>query len=77
MSACYALFELSHGLLRPIELRSLDRYDDDLITIQKYPGKTNEQFTKLVLNVTMMASAIADEILDRRLAVPRWRDSAT
>jgi hypothetical protein len=69
VSGCYALFELSDGSLRPTELRRLDRYDDDLITIQKYPGKTNEQFTKLLVNVTVMASAFADEMLDRRLAV--------
>jgi Putative RNA methylase family UPF0020 len=69
VSGCYALFELSGGLLRPIELRRLDRYDEDLITIQKYPGKTNEQFTKLLVNVTVMASAFAGDMLDRRLAV--------
>ena len=69
MSAIYALFEVNDGLLRPVDLHRLDRYDDDLITIQKYQGKTNEQFTKLLLNVTLMASAFAGEMLDRKLAV--------
>jgi SAM-dependent methyltransferase len=69
VSGCYALFELTEGLLRPVDLQRLDRYDDDLITIQKYPGKTNEQFTKLLLNVTLMASAFAGEMLDRKLSV--------
>jgi SAM-dependent methyltransferase len=69
VSGCYALFELTEGLLRPVDLQRLDRYDDDLITIQKYPGKTNEQFTKLLLNVTLMASAFAAEMLDRKLSV--------
>jgi SAM-dependent methyltransferase len=70
VSGCYALFEMTlDGLLRPVDLRRLDRYDDDLITIQKYAGKTNEQFTKLLLNVTLMASAFADQMLDRKLAV--------
>jgi SAM-dependent methyltransferase len=69
VSACYALFELTDELLRPMELRRMDRYDDDLITIQKYPGKTNEQFTKLLLNVTLLASAFASQMLDRKLAV--------
>ncbi len=69
VSGCYALFELTEGLLRPLDLQRLDRYDDDLITIQKYPGKTNEQFTKLLLNVTLMASAFAAEMLDRKLSV--------
>jgi SAM-dependent methyltransferase len=70
VSGCYALFELTDGgLLRPVDLRRLDRYDDDLITIQKYPGKTNEQFTKLLLKVTLMASAFAGQMLDRKLSV--------
>jgi SAM-dependent methyltransferase len=70
VSGCYALFELTGpGLLRPMDLRRLDRFDDDLLTIQKYPGKTNEQFTKLLLNVTLMASAFAGQMLDRKLSV--------
>ena len=69
MSAIYALFEADGSLLKPVELPRLDRYDDDLITIQKYQGKTNEQFTKLLLNVTLMSSAFAAELASRRLAV--------
>jgi hypothetical protein len=69
VSGCYALFERSNGMLRPMDLPRLDRYDDDLISIQKYPGKTNEQFTKLLLNVTVMASAFATEMVDRKRAV--------
>jgi len=69
VSGCYALFEVTGGLLRPVDLQRLDHYDDDLITIQKYPGKTNEQFTKLLLNVTLMASAFASQMLDRKLSV--------
>jgi SAM-dependent methyltransferase len=69
VSALYALFEKAgDGLLRPVVLGALDRYDDDLITIQKYQGKTNEQFTKLLLNVTLMASAFAAQ-MSSRLAV--------
>jgi hypothetical protein len=69
MSSSYALFEADGELLRPVELNRLDRYDDDLITIQRYPGKTNEQFTKLLLNVTLMASAFAPEMAERTLTV--------
>jgi SAM-dependent methyltransferase len=69
LSSAYALFEFVGDLLRPVELRRLDRYDDDLITIQKYVGKTNEQFTKLLLNVTLLASAWAGELLERRFRV--------
>jgi SAM-dependent methyltransferase len=69
LSAGYALFERTDGLLRPVVLDRLDRYDDDLITIQKYQGKTNEQFTKLLLNVTLMASAFAGQMTTRQLSV--------
>jgi hypothetical protein len=69
LSAGYALFEMRGELLRPVPLRALDRYDDDLITIQKYQGKTNEQFTKLLLNVTVLSSAFATDMLSRRLTV--------
>jgi hypothetical protein len=69
LSAGYALFETRGELLRPVPLQALDRYDDDLITIQKYQGKTNEQFTKLLLNVTVLSSAFADDMLSRKLTV--------
>jgi SAM-dependent methyltransferase len=69
LSGSYALFEADGELLRPVELHRIDRYDEDLITIQKYPGKTNEQFTKLLLNVTLMASAFAPDMAGRALTV--------
>ena len=69
LSSSYALFEVVGDLLRPVELRPLDRYDDDLITIQKYPGKTNEQFTKLMLNVCILSSVFAREMLSRKFTV--------
>ena len=69
LSSIYALFRIEGGLLAPVTLAPLDKFDDDLITIQKYPGKTNEQFTKLLLNVTLLGSAFAGELLDRRLTV--------
>jgi len=73
-SAVYALFEVREdpaggALLRPIHLRPLDRFDEDLVTIQKYQGKTNEHFTKLLLNVTLLSSAFAEEMLERRFRV--------
>jgi hypothetical protein len=69
LSSAYALFAVEGGLLRPVELRPLAFFDDDLLTIQKYSGKTNEQFTKLLLNVTLLASTHAPHMLDRRLVV--------
>jgi SAM-dependent methyltransferase len=81
LSSLYALFRVESDsasdnasdsageLLRPVPLHRLDRLDDDLISILKYPGKTNEQFTKLLLNVTLLSSAFAAEMLTRRFAV--------
>jgi SAM-dependent methyltransferase len=70
LSSAYALFSrVGENLLAPVELHPLARYDDDLITIPKYAGKTNEQFTKLLLNLTLLASASAPDMLERRLTV--------
>ena len=70
LSAAHALFErVGDDLLRPLELSPLARYDSDLITIPKYAGKTNEQFTKLVLNLTLLASDSAGRMLDGQLTV--------
>jgi hypothetical protein len=53
LSARLGLYEEVTGLLRPIELPKVDLLDEDLVTIPKYPGKTNEQLTRLLLNVTL------------------------
>jgi hypothetical protein len=67
LSVLYALFEVRGDLLRPVTLHRLDAFDSDLLTIQKYSGKTNELFTKLVLNVTALSTDQPD--LTRRLTV--------
>ncbi|WP_026359883.1 TRM11 family SAM-dependent methyltransferase [Amycolatopsis nigrescens] len=69
LSALYALFETGDGLLKPVELSALARFDSDLLTIQKYSGKTNELFTKLLLNVTVLASDAGSALLGGRLHV--------
>ena len=57
LSSTYALFDLDDdGRLRPIELPRVDRYDDDLVTTQRYVGKTNETFTKLLVNLAYAAA---------------------
>jgi SAM-dependent methyltransferase len=63
LAATFALFRLDDGRLLPLELRRWDQLDSDLVSIQKYSGKTNEAFTKLLLNVTLAASAFAQEPL--------------
>lgn len=52
-SASMACFIREGELLRPVALPATDVVDDDLVTIPKYQGKTNEQFTRLLLNVTL------------------------
>lgn len=63
-SAAFALFEdlsaaepapASGPVLRPVALPRRFLLDDDLVTIPKYQGKTNEQFTQLLVNVTLAA----------------------
>ncbi len=57
LSSGFALFErIDDDLLRPVVTTPFDRYDDDLVTIQRYAGKTNEAFTKLLLNVALFVA---------------------
>jgi SAM-dependent methyltransferase len=69
LSVLYALFLVKGDLLRPVWLRRLDVFDSDLLTIQKYSGKTNELFTKLVLNVTALSTDRPADLVDSRLRV--------
>lgn len=67
LSSAYAFFELHGDMLKPVVAAPLDVFDDDLLTIQKYAGKTNEHFTKLLLNVTALASSW--DLLGRKFVV--------
>ena len=69
VSTAFALFELTDDLLRPVVLRRLDRYDDDLLTVLKYSGKTNETFTHLLLHATLLFREQADDLLDGPLRI--------
>lgn len=51
----YAVFSWDGTALIPRDLPSAVHWDDDLVTIQRYAGKTNEQFTKLLLNLAVAA----------------------
>lgn len=46
-------FECLGELLRPVPIPDLATFDDDLVTIPKYQGKTNEAFTRLLLHLTL------------------------
>ncbi|QVQ53653.1 SAM-dependent methyltransferase [Spiractinospora alimapuensis] len=76
VSSVYAMFRVDGTgatdgapMLTPVRLRRMDRFDDDLLTIPKYTGKTNEHFTKLLLNVTVLGSDCAAEMTRRKLHV--------
>jgi len=55
--------------LVPLSLERLDRWDTDLLTIQKYAGKTNEQVTKLLVNLAIAAAGGAAPFSGQRLRV--------
>jgi hypothetical protein len=69
LSSIYALFECNGCTLTPIELHPLDRFTSDLVTIQKYQGKTNPLFTKLLMNVTLLSTAVAEDLLSRTISI--------
>ena len=60
LSSLYALFKINDSSsdvqFTPITLKRLDRFPNDLLSILKFAGKTNEQFTKLLINLTLLAS---------------------
>jgi SAM-dependent methyltransferase len=54
LSGLHAAYHLDpDGRLRPLEARPLRRVDDDITTIQRYPGKTNESLTHLLVNAAL------------------------
>jgi len=53
LSFAYALFELRGGLLAPIARDHGYFIDEDISAILKYAGKTNELFTRLMLNLAL------------------------
>jgi SAM-dependent methyltransferase len=69
LSSLYALFEVRGELLRPLVLAPLDKFSSDLLTIQKYSGKTNEHFTKLLLNVAAVSTDSPHDFLIGALKV--------
>lgn len=66
-SSLFAVFERTGDLLRPVAKSTVDTVDDDLLTIQKYQGKTNELFTKLLVNLACTALPDPTAMLHRRL----------
>ena len=61
-SIYYALFEIhEHGLLKPLVVKPAHRFPESLNQILKYTGKTNEQFTRLMVNLALSACKTGSE----------------
>lgn len=60
-AACMAAEVLDGGLLRPIERNVQSVLPDDLPHVLKYKGKTNADFTYMMLHCAKAASAFAQE----------------
>ncbi len=70
LSTARAVFELlEDGCLRPREVRELAYFPSDLVSIQRYAGKTNEQFTHLLVNLAVAASRSAGRRPGGRLRI--------
>jgi hypothetical protein len=70
LSSAFALFRIvDETRLAPVTLTPVAHLDDDLLTILRYKGKTNEQFTKLLFNVTLAAGAHGDDWPAHRLRI--------
>jgi hypothetical protein len=63
LSTAFAVFEIAAdgASLAPVDVTRLEAFGSDLITIQRYAGKTNEQFTHLLVNVAVAVSRAARE----------------
>ena len=71
LSGIHALFEVDDDdRFRPLACTPRQVLDEDLVTIQRYAGKTNETFTHLLVN---LALAAGDDALERWMAGERLR----
>lgn len=69
LSGILGVFADADGLLAPLEPRDSARHPSDLETTLRYPGKTNEQFTALLLNLAAACSERRAGLLDGTLSV--------
>lgn len=61
-SIYYALFEIvENGLLKPIVVPDFHTFPESMVQILKYTGKTNEQFTRLMVNLAISACKTGSE----------------
>lgn len=63
LSSLHALFAVEGELLRPVAITPRIVMDEDVTTIQRYSGKTNEAFTHLLVNVALAESGMFPPLL--------------
>lgn len=63
LSSLHALFALDGSLLRPLPVEPLAVVGEDITTIQRYQGKTNEAFTHLLVNLALAACGRFPDLL--------------
>ena len=56
LAATHAVFAREGGLLRPVEAPGGSGSTTTCFTIPKYPGKTNERLTRVLLNITVASA---------------------
>lgn len=70
LSASYALFSTDDKLLAPEPFGDANLIEDKISSLQKYAGKTNEHFTRLMINMARYALASPVENRPLRLLDP-------
>lgn len=68
LSSLYCLFEIADSenmTFRPLLIKEDYYFDEDIISIQKYTGKTNEGFTKMLVNIAVFCSDFAPNFAQR------------
>ncbi len=56
LSFYYSLFEIQGEVFKPIDIQEKLAFDEDLSVRLKYNGKTNESFTRLLINSALYTS---------------------
>ncbi|MBN2899578.1 MAG: hypothetical protein JXO44_12460 [Clostridia bacterium] len=59
ISSNFILFEILGDMLRPLNTTKTSYFKEDLSSILKYSGKTNEDFTAMMINVGIFSSDFA------------------
>jgi len=64
LSFVYAIFEIQDKLFLPVTKNHSYYFSDDLNMILKYSGKTNEIFTRMMINLAVFASGFKNKFFE-------------